>query len=148
MRKLIAALAMAGLAGLTACAPASEAPAPASTAPASGNSVAKPSKSASAGASTGALGVKESCERFNSLVVDLRAVKAEDSDGYDDIYFRAQEAKDAATGDIKGLFAAVSMLALDRSLGETPSKQSQDAIRDAVFANAGECTAEDVTLTY
>ena len=92
--------------------------------------------------------MKESCELFNSIVADLRAVKPEDSDGYDDIYFRAQEAKDAASGNQKGLFAAVSLLALDRSLGERPSKQSEDAMRDALFGNAGECTAEDVTLKY
>lgn len=148
MKKLIAAVAIAGLAGLTACAPASDAPAPSSTAPSStapaanNSAAATPSKSATARAA----GVKESCELFNSLVADFRAVKADNADGYDDIYLRAQDAKDAASGDLKHLFGAVSMLALDRSLGESPSQQSQDAIRDAVFANAAACTAEDVTL--
>lgn len=144
MKKLIAAVAIAGIAGLTACTPASDAPAPSTTAP----SATTPSKSASAGA--GAPGVKESCELFNSLFVEIRAAQGSSAKVYDDIYFRAQDAKDAASGNLKGLFAALSMVALDKAnaapAGGAVSQESQDALRDAVFANAGACTAEDVTL--
>ncbi len=50
-----------------------------------------------------------------------------------------------------GLFASLKVLAIDHSMavdngGGQPEQESKDAVRDAVFANAGECTAAGVTL--
>nr|WP_217508983.1 hypothetical protein [Pseudarthrobacter sp. C4D7] len=109
----------------------------------------------SAAATTGsgsvaAGGTKEACELFNKLVADYAAVSPTDSQGYEDVYSKAQDAKDSVSGDLKGLFASLSLLAIDRSSaadsGGKPSQESEDAVRDAVFANAGTCTAEGVTL--
>ena len=54
-------------------------------------------------------------------------------------------------GTSEGLFASLSLLAIDHSAaaesGGEPEQASKDAVRDAVFANAGTCTAEGVTLT-
>jgi hypothetical protein len=95
-------------------------------------------------------GTKGACERFNSLYADYKAIPAGDSNVYEDLYRRSQDAKDSVTGDLQGLFAALSLLAIDHSgaasKGEEPDQASKDAVRDAVFANAGTCTAAGVTL--
>jgi hypothetical protein len=96
------------------------------------------------------VGAKGTCELFNKLVAEYKAVPADDPDGFEDIYLRAQDVTDATAGDLQGLFASLSLLAIDRSAaaesGGVPAQESQDAVRDAVFANAGTCTAEGVTL--
>jgi len=93
---------------------------------------------------------KEACELFNKLVADYAAVSPPDSKGYEDVYLQAQDAKDAVSGDLQGLFASLGLLAIDHSAaaetGGIPAKESQDAVRDAVFANSAACTAEGVTL--
>ncbi|MDT0167903.1 hypothetical protein [Pseudarthrobacter sp. BRE9] len=93
---------------------------------------------------------REACELFNKLVADYAAVSATDSKGYEDVYLNAQDAKDTVTGDLQGLFASLSLLAIDHSSaaesGGKPGQESQDAVRDAVFANSAACTAEGVTL--
>lgn len=92
-------------------------------------------------------GVAESCEEFNTLSADLRAVDPDDSDGYDDVYLRSQDAKDAApTQELYDVFAVLSLLALDAGLGEDTT-ETMETLGQAVFAAAGTCTAEDVTLT-
>jgi len=52
---------------------------------------------------------------------------------------------------VSGLFAALSLIAIDHSsaaeAGGEPEQASKDAVRDAVFADAGSCSAEGVTLT-
>ncbi|QHK19956.1 hypothetical protein GU243_09655 [Pseudarthrobacter psychrotolerans] len=153
MKRILAAAAMASLAGLTACSVATPAPdsttstaAPAVSAPAP--STASPSRSSDASTPQSG-GVKEACETFNSLYADYKAIK-DDSNAYEDIYLAAQDAKDAASGNLMGLFTSLSVLALDHSTaaksGGEPEQASKDGVRDAVFANAQACTAEDVTL--
>jgi hypothetical protein len=149
VNRTLAAAAIACLAALTACAanPASPAtPTPSRTEP-TATGQASPSGSSSVDA---AGGTKGACELFNSLYADYKAVHAGDSNAYEDIYLKSQDAKDSATGDLQGLFAALSLLAIDHSdaasKGEEPDQSSKDAVRDAVFANAGTCTAEGVTL--
>lgn len=93
------------------------------------------------------LGVKEACEKFNTLYAELGAITPGDSDAYDNVYLSADEAAASAPGDTAGLFAALSMLALERASGEEPSADAQAAILDAVTANSSACTAEGVTLT-
>ena len=155
MKKILAAAAIAGLAGLTACAPSTPAPASttASTTPtasAAGTSKATPSKSSGTPAAAG--GVKDACQLFNTLYADYKAaVPQNDPNAYEDIYLKSEEAKDTAPKDVASLFAALSLLAIDHSAaaesGGGPEQASKDAVRDAVFGNAGfACTAEDVTL--
>jgi hypothetical protein len=155
LKKFLAAGAIAGLAGLTACAPSIPAPVSttASTAPTSsvaGNSKPTPSKSSGSPAAAG--GVKDACELFNTLYADYKAaVPQNDPNVYEDIYLKSEEAKDTAPKDVASLFAALSLLAIDHSAaaesGGGPEQASKDAVRDAVFGNAGTaCTAEDVTL--
>lgn len=92
-------------------------------------------------------GVAESCQEFNTLSADLRAVEPGDSDGYDDLYLRSQDAQDAApTQELYDVFAVLSLLALDAGLGEDTT-ETMETLGQAVFAAAGTCTAEDVTLT-
>ena len=83
-------------------------------------------------------------------MADYAAVPAGDTDGYEDVYLAAEDAKDTVGGDLRGLFAALSLLAIDQSAaagsGGEAAQESKDAVRDAVFANAGTCTAEGVTL--
>ncbi|MBT2594482.1 hypothetical protein [Arthrobacter sp. ISL-72] len=169
MKKIIAALALAGLAGLTGCAgtagPGAETGAPtmeASSAPAgspsASDSATADATSASSAASTadaaadaaGTLGAKEACEKFNTLFAEYKAVAGTDANAYEDIYLRAEDAKETVSGDLEGLFSALSLLAIDRSAavesGGEVEQESKDAVRDAVFANAGTCTAEGVTL--
>ena len=73
-----------------------------------------------------------------------------DANAYEDVYLKAEDAKDTVTGDLQGLFAALSLLAIDHSTaagtGGEPAQASKDAVRDAVFANSGACSAEGVTL--
>lgn len=152
MKKILVAAAMASLAGLTACSVATPAPdsttstaAPTASAPAP--SKASPSRSSDAAPQSG--GVKAACETFNSLYAEYKAIQ-NDANAYEDIYLAAQDAKDAATGNQKGLFTSLSVLSLDHSSavesGGEVEQASKDMIRDAVFANAQECTAEGVTL--
>jgi hypothetical protein len=155
VKKILAMAATAGIAGLTACSVATPAPdagsgtaaPPSSAAPAS---AAATSNSASSSAAAPAGGAKEACELFNSLFAEYSAVPADDPDGFEDIYLQAEDAKDTVTGDLEGLFASLSLLAIDHSAaaesGGGPAQESKDAVRDAVFANAGTCTAEGVTL--
>lgn len=97
-----------------------------------------------------AAGTRQACELFNKLVADYAAVPPTDSKGYEDVYLQAQDAKDTVSGDLRGLFASLGLLAIDHSsaaeTGGKPAKESQDAVRDAVFANSAACTAEGVTL--
>jgi hypothetical protein len=165
MKKILAAMALAGLAGLTACAPAAEPPVETSApkTESSSPSIVSPSPSAAgtlpaAGAppasgatpAARAAGVKESCEKFNSLFAEYGAADGTDENAFEGIYLRSKEAKEAAPEEVSGLFAALSLLAIDRAgvaaEGGEPEQESKDAIRDAVFANAGACTAEGVTL--
>jgi hypothetical protein len=93
--------------------------------------------------------VKVACETFNSLYAGYKVIQ-NDSNAYEDIYLAAQDAKDTVSGNLVGLFASLSVLALDHSsavdAGGQPGQESKDAVRDAVFANANECTAAGVTL--
>ncbi|MET4589154.1 hypothetical protein [Arthrobacter sp. 754] len=160
MKKILAAAAVASLAGLTACSFSTPAPENPTTAAASATSSpatsqASPSRSSTARSSTASAapqagGVKAACELFNSLYVQYRAA-ANDSDAYEDVYRAARDAKDAYSGNLKGLFASLGALAIDHSsavdTGGQPEQASKDAVRDAVFANAGACTAEGITLT-
>jgi hypothetical protein len=150
VKKTLALVAAAGLAALTGCsvsapAPAGQAPSE-SVAPASGGTETAPSTDAGATAA----GAREACGRFNSLFAEYAAVRADDPAGYEDIYLQAEDAKDAVAGDLRGLFASLSLLAIDHSsaaeAGGVPAQESRDAVRDAVFANSGTCTAEGVTL--
>ncbi|TQJ60166.1 hypothetical protein FBY30_2429 [Arthrobacter sp. SLBN-83] len=103
---------------------------------------------ASQGANAAA--TREACELFNKLVADYGAVSPTDSNGYEDVYLKAQDAKDTVSGDLRGLFSSLGLLAMDRSSaaesGGKPAQESQDAVRDAVFANSAACTAAGVTL--
>ena len=148
MKKILAAAAFAGLAGLTACSVAT--PAPDATTAMSSPAPSRPTPSRSSDApAPQAGGVKAACEQFNALYADYKAIQG-DANAYEDIYFAAQDAKDAVSGNQKGLFTALSVLSLDRSSavesGGEVAQSSKDLVRDAVFANAQECTAEGVTL--
>jgi hypothetical protein len=153
LKKILAAAAMASLAGLTACSVATPAPdssssTATSTASKSAPSTASPSRSSDVSAPQ-AGGVKAACEQFNTLYAKYKAIQS-DANAYEDIYFAAQDAKDAASGNQVGLFTSLSVLSLDRSSavesGGEVDQSSKDMVRDAVFANANECTAEGVTL--
>ncbi|KIS26661.1 hypothetical protein TV39_15450 [Arthrobacter sp. SPG23] len=154
MKKILAVAAIAGLAGLTACSVST--PAPDSTtstaAPATSSSApsrATPSASGSVPAS-GTSGVKEACEKFNSLFAEYRTAEPT-SDAYEAIYSKAWKAKDDYTGNLRGLFSSLSALTISHSAvvekDGQPDQAAKDAVRDAVFANANECSAAGVTLT-
>jgi hypothetical protein len=154
LKKILAGAAVACLAGLTACSVATPAPedptstaAPTASAPAT--TKASPSNAATKSAAPLAGGVKVACETFNSLYADYKAIQ-NDSNAYEDIYLAAQDAKGTVSGNLVGLFASLSVLALDQSsavdTGGQPAQSSKDVVRDAVFANANECTAAGVTL--
>ena len=153
MKKILAAAAVACLAGLTACSVSSPAPdttttaASAESAPAT--TKASPTRTSTASAA-GSATVKEACQKFNSLYAQYRAAGT-DANAHEDVYRAAAEAKDSVSGNLKGLFTSMAVLALDQSsaieTGVPVDQSSKDAIRDAVFANAGACTAEGVTLT-
>jgi hypothetical protein len=155
LKKILAAAAIAGLVGLTACAPSTPAPVSTTVSATPTSSVAgtpKATSSKSSGTLPAAGGVKEACELFNTLYADYKAaVPQNDPNAYEDIYLKSEEAKDTAPRDVVSLFAALSLLAIDHSAaaesGGGPEQASKDAVRDAVFGNAGSaCTAEDVTL--
>jgi ABC-type glycerol-3-phosphate transport system substrate-binding protein len=149
-----AAVALAGLAGLTACSVSAPAPGATTSSATLTTSSPAPSQAAPSGASDASAsqagGVKAACEQFNSLFAEYKAI-TDDANAYEDIYLAAQEAKAAASGNQVGLLTSLSILALDRSSavesGGEVEQASKDGIRDAVFANANECTAEGVTLT-
>jgi hypothetical protein len=150
MKKILAAAAFASLAGLTACSIST--PAPVSPAPETSTGTTEPaqaSPSKSSPAATG-VGTKAACELFNSLFAEYSAVPDGDANAYEAIYSASEDAKQSVSGDLRGLFAALSLIAIDHSAvaksGGEPEQASKDAIRDAVFANAGTCTAEGVTL--
>ena len=152
MKKILAVAAVASLAGLAGCSVAT--PAPAATTSAAAPTTSSPvrpqptpSRSSDAPAPQ-AGGVRAACEQFNKLYADYKAIQG-DANAYEKIYFAAQDAKDAASGNQKGLFASLSVLSLERSSagsGGEVDQSSKDLVRDAVFANAQECTAEGVTL--
>lgn len=153
VKKILALAAVVGVAGLTACSVSAPAPAETADAGQTSSSAASSSASASDGPSASSAtsgGAKEACERFNSLFADYAAVPSGDASGYEDIYLQAEDAKDTVTGDLQGLFASLSLLAIDHSSaaesGGEPAQTSKDAVRDAVFANSGTCSAEGVTL--
>lgn len=114
-----------------------------------------PSASASQGSSafdaspdgSGTADLGASCEEFNTLMSDVRGTDSADSDAFDDIYLRSEKAKKTAPDETFGLFAAVSLLALEKGSGDEVEQETADALRDATFAAAGPCTAEGVTLT-
>jgi len=91
--------------------------------------------------------IKTSCESFNTIVSDLRAVEPGDIDAYDDIYLRAEDEKDTAPTETYGLFAVLSLLALEAGSGGTED-ETMSTMMDAITYSAGACTAEDVTLTF
>jgi hypothetical protein len=98
----------------------------------------------------GAADVKGACKLFNTLYSDYKAVPVNDVNAYEDIYFVSEEAKKTAPKAVYGLFAALSLIAIDHSgsagPGEGPEQASKDTLRDQVFAAAPVCTAVDVTL--
>jgi hypothetical protein len=153
LKKILAAAAVACLTGLTACSVSSPAPdttttaASAESAPAT--TKASPSRTSTASAA-GSATAKEACEKFNSLYAQYRAAGT-DAKAQRDVYLAAADAKDTVSGNLKGLFTSMAILALDQwsetKNGTPVSQKTKDGIRDAVFANAGACTAEGVTLT-
>jgi hypothetical protein len=161
MKKTLTAAAIAAMAVLagsvSGCSVSAPAPAESvqpSTSPSAQTPDAASSKPAGAGGTasqgTQAAGTRQACELFNSLAADYGAVTPTDSKGYEDVYLKAQDAKDTVSGDLRGLFTSLSLLAIDRSsaaeTGGKPAQESQDAVRDAVFANSAACTAAGVTL--
>jgi hypothetical protein len=151
VNKILAAAAIASLAGLTACTSNPESPGtPAASPSESAATVQAPPTESSSPGTAAAGGVKGACELFNSLYGEYKAIPGNDPNAYEDIYLKSQAAKDTVSGDLTGLFAALSLLAIDHSgaaenSGE-PEQASKDAVRDAVFANADTCTAGGVTL--
>lgn len=129
---------------LTACAPAAE-PAPE-----------KPAASEPAGDDAGetgetdatgeTLGVTESCELFNTTYAELRTIAADDADAYDDVYLAVEEALPTVAPETSALFSALSATALEASLGEGVSAETEDALGTAFLAASGDCTAAGVTL--
>lgn len=90
--------------------------------------------------------IRASCEEFNAIMADFRAVDSDNPDLYDEIYFRAQDARDIAPIETYDMFTALSLWALDTSLGEE-SQETADKMRDAAFASSGPCTEQGVTIT-
>ncbi len=157
VKKILSLAAIAALAGLTACSVQAPEPAPAASGSAQGQDSAgstpgstAPGPASSAPAAPAAGGAKEACGLFNSLYAEYAAVPADDANGFEEIYLKAQDAQAGAAGDLEGLFAALALLSIDRSgkaeTGGQADQESKDAVRDAVFANSGTCTAEGVTL--
>jgi hypothetical protein len=155
VKKILAAAAVASLAGLAACSVTAPAPDSSSTSPsapgtsASAASQLPPSGTSDAAATPQAGGAKAACALFNSLYADLQAA-GNDANAFEDVYRDAADATDTVSGNLPGLFASLRVLALDYSseaeTGEPVDQASKDLVRDAVFANAGECTAAGVTL--
>ncbi|WP_307027216.1 hypothetical protein [Arthrobacter globiformis] len=149
MKRILAAAAIAAGAGLTACASPPKEPIGPSSIPTETAATTQASPSGSPTATTTG-SVKEACETFNALYAEYKALPGTDPNTYEDIYLKAQDAKDTVSGDLIGLFASLGALSMDHSAaaenGGEPEQASKDAVRDAVFANAGACTAEGVTL--
>ena len=149
LKNVLAAAAMLSLAGLTACSVSTPAPGGTSSSAAATSATSAPSPSSSPAAPQSG-GAKEACELFNSLYAEYRASEPT-SNAYEAIYSKAWKAKDAYTGNLRGLFSSLSALTISHSAvvekGGQPDQSAKDAVRDAVFANAGDCTAEGVTLT-
>lgn len=155
MKTRIAAAALAAIAALSGCSVSTPAPEPTESTQAAASPAVRPSdgstpRATASGSGTQNVGAKEACELFNKLFADYAAVSPTDAKGYEDVYLKAQDAKDTVSGDLEGLFASLSLLAIDHSAaaesGSTPAQDSKDAVRDAVFDNSGTCTAEGVTL--
>ncbi|QCO98497.1 hypothetical protein FCN77_13340 [Arthrobacter sp. 24S4-2] len=153
MKRILAAATIAlfaGLAGLTACAsnPAPAHPTSEAVSETTAKAPASPAESSSSAVADGS--VKDACETFNALYAEYKAVPGNDSNAYEDIYLKSEDAKDAVPGSVRRLFAALSLLAIDHSgtaqHGGQPEQESKNAVRDAVFDTAGTCTAEGVTL--
>ncbi|WP_104109981.1 hypothetical protein [Arthrobacter sp. N199823] len=149
MKRTFAAVAIAGLLGLTGCA-SSPTAMETSSAPKTATPTASAESPVDSAAATGAKTVKDACETFNSLYAEFAAVSVDNENGYEDIYMKAQDAQGTVSGNLVGLFASLSIIALDRASAASDGGQieqaSKDAVRDAVFANASACTAEGVTL--
>ncbi|GAB13077.1 hypothetical protein ARGLB_035_00420 [Arthrobacter globiformis NBRC 12137] len=149
MKRIFTAAVIGAVAGLTACASTPKEPIGPSSIPTETAVTTQPSPSESSPTSTTG-SVKEACETFNALYAEYEALSGTDPNAYEDIYLKAQDAKDTVSGDLTGLFASLSALSMDHSAaaenGGQPEQASKDAVRDAVFANAGTCTAEGVTL--
>ena len=154
VKKILAAAAVASLAGLAACSTAAPAPGGSTSPSAPGTSTSAatqvpPSGASEAAAGAEASGAKAACELFNSLHADLQAA-GNDANAFEDVYREAADAKGSVSGDLSGLFASIGVLALDYSseveTGEPVDQASKDLVRDAVFANSGTCTAAGVTL--
>lgn len=155
-RKLLLGVAAMGIAALTACSVSQPAPAetPAgSDAPVSAESPAATEAETDAAIETpeaGAISAKEACTEFNTLFAEYAANKGTDANAYEDVYLKADELGDEVSGDLKGLFASLGVLALEHATatenGGSPSEESRDAVSDAVLANISTCSAEGVTL--
>jgi hypothetical protein len=152
VKRTLAAAAIAGLAALSGCtaSPAVEddpsaAPSESATIPVPALPPESPETTAAGG------GVKAACETFNALWARYAAAPGDDPEAYEEIYLKSEDAKDTAPEEVSGLFAALSLIAVDHAgaaeTGGEPEQASKDAVRDAVFAGSGACTAEDVTLT-
>lgn len=91
--------------------------------------------------------VASACEEFNTLSADLRAVTPGDTEGYDDLAERADAAeRTAPTDELEDLFEVLEQVAREAGAGDDTSA-TMLTLGDAVFAAAGDCTAQDVTLT-
>ena len=156
MKRMLAATTLLGLAALTGCSataapeddPSSSATVPVQALP----SEATPASESSATPEAAAAGgdIKGACEDFNTLWADYAAVAGDDPNAYEEIYLASEDAKETVPEEVSGLFAALSLIAIDHSsaaeTGGEPEQASKDAVRDAVFANGGACTAAGVTL--
>ncbi|MEE2568064.1 hypothetical protein V1638_01460 [Pseudarthrobacter sp. J64] len=157
-QKLLLGLAVAGVAAMTACSVSTPEPAatPEETASEFETATETPSDTSTGEADStstadaGTLPAKEACEEFNTLFAEYAANKGTDANAYEDVYLKADELGDQVSGDLKGLFASLGVLALDHATatenGGSPSEESRKAVSDAVFANSSTCSAEGVTL--
>ncbi|WP_251042761.1 hypothetical protein [Arthrobacter sp. ISL-69] len=139
MKKILAVVAFAGLAGLTACAgtgpdsgSGTETSVPktqTSSAPALSPSASKSASKSAAGTS----GVKEACEAFNSLYAEYKAIQ-NDSNAYEDIHLAADDAQDTVTGNLVGLSrrSRSSPLITRRQLIGTPSRSGSQRMKSAM----------------
>lgn len=150
-RALAVATAVAGLAALTGCSASPAVEDDPSAAPSESATIpvpALPPESPEATAAAG--GVKDACETFNTLLTRYAAVPGNDANAYEEIYLASEDAKGTAPEEVSGLFAALSLIAIDHAgaaeTGGEPEQASKDSVRDAVFTNSGACTAEGVTL--
>ncbi len=105
--------------------------------------------------STGAISdVADACATFNSLIAEYAAIGGDDPNAYEDIYLRSEQAREGTEAidpdQVHGLFAALSLLAIDHASaaasGREPAQSSRDAVIDAVLANVGHCSSAGVDL--